>query len=335
MENINLKQLSKELNLAISTVSRALRDSHEVSTATRERVKAMAEKLNYQPNHFASSLRKNKSKTIAVIIPEIENNFFAQIINGVEFVAQQKGYHVLIYLTHEDYIKEQDFMGVLRNGRVDGIMISISNTTTEYGHLEASNRSGMPLVLFDRVCDTIDVPKVITDDTEISFKTTSQLIKHGCRRIAFLSLSDKLSNIHRRISGYERALQRFKTQPEPLVVPCSQHDAQNREAIHALLTGPNRPDAIFAAVEKLAINTFEVCAELGLRVPEDLKVTSFSNSPAAAFFGPPLSTVVQPAYDMGKEAAGILFKLIEQKKLLPHEKHVVLPSVLMERRSSL
>src|SRR5258706_5229115 len=193
MHNVNLKKLAEELNLAISTVSRALRDSHEISQETKDRVKALAIKLGFQPNPHASSLRQNKSRTIAVIIPEIQNNFFAQVMNGVEEVAHQKGYHVLIYLTHEDQYREKDILKVLRNGRVDGIMISVSNTTTSFEHLEACQESGKPLVFFDRVCENIEAPRITTDDAEASFKATEHLLKAGCRRIAFLSMSGNLS----------------------------------------------------------------------------------------------------------------------------------------------
>ena len=148
MDKLNLKKLAEELNLSISTVSRALRDSHEIGQETTDRVKALAEKLGFQPNPHASSLRKNKSKTIAVVIPEIENNFFSQVMNGVEDVAQKKGYHVLIYLTHEDHSREKDIVQVLRNGRVDGVMMSVSNTTTSFEHLQAYRDAGTPLVFF-------------------------------------------------------------------------------------------------------------------------------------------------------------------------------------------
>src|SRR6266700_7778675 len=157
MDNVNLKTLAREINLAVSTVSRALRDSYEISQETKDRVRALAEKLGFQPNPHASSLRQNKSKTIAVIIPEIENNFFSQVMNGVESVAQEKGYHVLIYLTHEDYNKEKNFLQLLRNGRVDGLMISFSNTTSNFSHLEACSKAGIPIVMFDRISEKVDL----------------------------------------------------------------------------------------------------------------------------------------------------------------------------------
>ena len=158
MDNVNLIKLADELNLSISTVSRALRDSHEIGQDTKDRVNALAKKLGFQPNPHASSLRQSKSKTIAVIIPEIENNFFSQVMNGVEEVAQKKGYHVLIYLTHEDHHREKDILQLLRNGRVDGVMISVSNTTTSFEHLQAYQDARTPFDFFDRVCEVWERP---------------------------------------------------------------------------------------------------------------------------------------------------------------------------------
>jgi LacI family transcriptional regulator len=334
MNQVNLKQLAQELGLAVSTVSRALRDSHEISQETKDRVQALATKLGFQPNPYASSLRRNKSKTIAAIVPEIENNFFSQAINGVELVAKQKGYHVLIYLTHEDFHHEQEILQLLRNGRVDGLMISVSNTTTGTEHLEACRKAGLPIVSFDRVLDEIDVPKVTTDDTEVSFRAVEHLIKKGCTKVAFLSMSDNLSISKRRQSGYKKALDKYLPDGWEQVVQCSPDDAHNRQLIAGLLEQADPPDGIFAAVEKFAINTYQVCQELNIHIPGKLKVIGFSNLSATALFHPPLSTIVQPAYEIGREAATILFKLIENKKLLPTENKIVLPSQLILRKST-
>jgi len=334
MDNVNLKKLAKELNLAISTVSRALRDSHEISQETKDRVKALASKLDFQPNPHASSLRQSRSKTIAVIIPEIQNNFFSQVMNGVEDVAQIKGYHVLIYLTHEDHTREKDILQVLRSGRVDGLMISVSNTTTSFEHLQAYQEAGIPLVFFDRVCDSMEAPRVTTDDAEASFKATEHLLKSGCKRIAFLSMAGNLSISSRRKSGYTRALSKYGLANQDITLECGPDDESNRRKIRELLQNNYPPDAIFAAVEKFVINTYEVCREMGICIPEQLKVISFSNLAAAALFDPPLSAIVQPAYEIGKEAAAILFKLVEKKMLLPNERKVTIPSVIQERRST-
>ncbi|MEJ8844065.1 LacI family DNA-binding transcriptional regulator [Lacibacter sp. H375] len=334
MDKLDLKKLAKELNLSPSSVSRALRDSHEISRETKERVQALATRLGYQPNPHASSLRKSKSKTIAVIIPEIQNNFFAEAINGVEEVANKKGYHVLIYLTHEDQHRESEILNLLRNGRVDGIMISVSNTTTDFEQLEACRVSGMPLVFFDRVYENVKVPRVVSDDEEAAFKTTELLVKRGCKKITLLTLSDNLSICKRRISGYERALAKHNLFEYKQTIECGTDDEYNRQKIRDLLQSEESPDSIFTLIEKFAVNTYEVCKELHIHIPKRLKVISFSNLPAAALFDPPLSTIVQPAYEIGKKATDILFKLIEKKPLLANDKKVTVRSRIVDRRST-
>jgi LacI family transcriptional regulator len=334
MDNVNLKRLAQELNLSMSTVSRALRDSHEISTETKVRVKALALKLGFQPNPHASSLRNSSSKTIAVIIPEILNNFFSQVMNGVENVAQQKGYHVLVYLTHEDHNREKDILQVLRNGRVDGLMISVSNSTSDFSNLQAYHDACIPLVFFDRVCENMEAPVITTDDCESSFKATSHLLQQGCRSIAFLSMSGNLSISSRRKAGYLQALEKYGYGGQEQIIECGPDDEMNRQKILSLLQSERAPDGIFAAVEKFAINTYEVCNTIGVNIPRQLKVISFSNLPAAALFDPPLSTIVQPAYEIGSEAAGILFKIINKKTLLKTEMKIVIPSNLIVRAST-
>jgi len=334
MSTVNLKQLARALNLAPSTVSRALRDSHEISQETKERVKKLAAELGFQPNPYASSLRQSKSKTIAVIVPEIENNFFSQVMNGIEKIAQGKGYHVLIYITHEDFNREKSILQLLRNGRVDGILISVSNTTHNFDHIEDYVKAGVPLVSFDRVYEGLEVPSVTTDDVQASRKATERLLAAGCKRIAFLSLAENLSISSKRKAGYLQALKKHGLSAHPLTIECSDDDEKNRELIRSVLQNRQRPDAIFSAAEKLAINAYEVCQELKIAVPRQLKLISFSNSAATALFDPPLSTIVQPAQEIGQESANVLFKLIEKKLLLPTERNQVLPSHINERTSS-
>jgi LacI family transcriptional regulator len=311
---MNLKQLAKALNLSISTVSKALRDSHEISIATKEIVKSKAIELNYQVNPFASSLRKQKSKTIAVIIPEVVNDFFGPVINGIESIAQEKGYHVLIYLTHEDRQKEVQITRLLQNGRVDGIMISLSAQTADITHLQALKEIEIPLVFFDRIAEQIDAPKVITDDYNSSFNATEHLIENGCKRIAFLSIAEALSISTKRVNGYVDALIKNElVNDNELIKYCNGDDANDKDLIRKLLTKKEIPDGIFASVEKLAILTYEVCEELKLKIPQDLKILCFSNLKTAGLLHPSLTTITQPAFEIGREAASILFKLVEKK----------------------
>lgn len=332
---MNLKQFAKELNLSISAVSKALRDSHEISEKTKLAVLAKAKELNYQVNPFASSLRKQKSKTVAVVIPEIDNNFFALAIKGVEMIAQEKGYHVLIYLTHEDVQKEIAVTKLLQNGRVDGVMISVSSQTKDIAHLQSVKDNGIPLVFFDRVAEKITAPKITTDDYDSGVKATEHLIENGCKRIAFLSMSDNLSISNKRLAGYKDTFKKKKLKlNDKLIIRLSQDKEQNKKQLHKLLSKKTRPDGIFASVEKLALTCYEVCNELNLKIPEDIKVIGFSNLRTASLLSPSLSTITQPAYEIGQEAASILFTLIEKRGYSGIPENTVIKSTLTERKST-
>lgn len=331
---MNIKSLAKELGLSIGTVSKALRNSHEISEATKERVLAKAREFNYQVNPFASSLRKQKSKTIAVVIPEVANNFFALAINGIEEVALEKEYHVLIYLTHEDVKKEITIAQLLQNGRVDGILVSLSAQSKTKSHLKAIQEKEIPLVFFDRIAEEFDVPKIVTDDLEVSINATEHLIKNGCKEIAFLSISKNISIESGRRKGYEEALKRNDIIiNEKLIINC-EDEITGREKIKQLLLSKHKPDGIFASVEKLAVMTYEICRELQISIPQQLKIISFSNLYTAALLNPPLTTVTQPAFEMGKQAATILFKMIEKKGHHFLQEKTVVPSKLIIRESS-
>lgn len=331
---MNIKFLAKELGLSIGTVSKALRNSHEISEATKQRVLAKAKEFNYQVNPFASSLRKQKSKTIAVVIPEVANNFFALAINGIEEVALEKGYHVLIYLTHEDVKKEVTISQLLQNGRVDGILISLSAQTKTKTHLAAIREKEIPLVFFDRVADEFDIPKIVTDDYEISIKATEHLIKNGCKEIAFLSISKNISIENGRRKGYEEALKRNNIPvKESLIINCEDEEV-GREKMRELLLNQQKPDGLFASVEKLAVMAYEVCMENAISIPRDLKIIGFSNLYTAALLNPPLTTVTQPAFEIGKQAATVLFKMIEKKGHHFLQERTVVPSKLIIRGSS-
>ncbi|MDB5121150.1 MAG: LacI family transcriptional regulator [Sphingobacteriales bacterium] len=334
MDNINIKKLAKELNLSTSTVSRAFRGNSDINKETKERILHLANELNYEPNHYASNLRERKSRTIAVIVPEIANNFFSQAINGIERVAREKGYHILIYLTYDDYEKEVSFINNLNNGRVDGIIMSVSGEANDHNYLNKLRKKKIPLVFFDRVYEDIATAKVTTNDYESSFLATKHLIKGGCKRIAYLVVNKKMSIGKMRMQGYADALTKYEIPyEEDLVVDCSnEHDA-NYETIGNIIKKV-KPDGIFASVERLAISTYYVCQDLGVKIPEDIKIISFSSLEIAPLLNPSLSTITQPALDMGTKAAKLLFKAIESGSDLTVNNVVVLNAEIIKRRST-
>ncbi|RYX81100.1 LacI family transcriptional regulator [bacterium] len=332
MDNINIKKLAKELNLSAATVSRALRDSYEISIETKQRVRDLAQKLNYEPNPSASNLRSQKSKTIAVIIPAIANNFFSQAINGIEEVARKRGYHVLIYQTHEDHETEISFINKLLNGRVDGILISVCNHSRVKDYYKKLSIT-IPFVFFDRSIEGLQTVNIITDDFESSFGATIHLIECGCKKIAYLYALDNLTTGKRRIAGYYEALKKHDMFcKDELIIKCEKDVEQNYKSIKLLLMG-QKPDGIIASIEELALPCYHICKELHLSIPNDIKLISFSNLDTASVLNPSLTTITQPAYEMGKNASTILFKILD-KKYFESEENLVLKSVLVKREST-
>ncbi|MXV50985.1 substrate-binding domain-containing protein [Pedobacter sp. HMF7647] len=334
MDSINIKKLAKELGISTSTVSRAFRGNSDINKETKERILKRASELSYQPNHHASNLREQKSKTIAVVVPELANNFFAQAIKGIEQVSREKGYHVLILATEDDYSKEVSFISHLHNGKADGVIMSVSGEANDHTYLNRFSQKKIPLVFFDRVYEDIDTAKVTTNDYDSSYAATEHLIKRGCKKIAYLVVNKSLSIGKTRMLGYEDALKRHKVAiDDQLIIDCSNDHKKNykllKEAFHTL-----KPDGVFASVERLAFATYYVCQDEGIRIPNDMKVISFSSLEIAPLLNPSLTTITQPAFEMGIRAAKLLFKSLEQGPTAHVNEHVILNSRIFRRDSS-
>ena len=312
---MTIKEFAKLLNISAATVSKALNDSHEISAVTKKQVLDLAEELNFQPNPNASSLRRNKNKTIAIVIPEIANNFFSKAIDGIEMIAQQKGYHSLIYLTHESFTKELGIVKHLMNGRVDGVLASVSLETTDFSHFNDLLEKNLPIVLFDRVCEEIQTAKITTDDFHAGYMATKHLLDSGCKKVGFLAFSEVAYACRKRKEGYMEALKEQNIEvDDSLIVNCSNDMITNFSMINNLLKKKKKVDGLFSSAENLAILTYQICSELAINIPKDLKIVSFSNMPMASYLSPSLSTITQPAFEMGKEAATMLFLSIEKPR---------------------
>jgi LacI family transcriptional regulator len=291
--------------------------------------------MNYVPNPYASSLRSRKSKTIAVVLPEVADSFFSLAINGIETVAQEKGYHVIIYLTHENFNREVSILKDFQSGRVDGLLISVTSETRNTEHIKSALDKGIPVLFFDRVCDDVPTAKVTTDDFESGYNATKHLIEQGCRKIALLSISTSLSISNKRQEGYKQALADHNIKHRKTYeIQCSDDIDANYGILKNLLKGKFRPDGLLATVEKLTTSIYLVCRELQLHIPQDIKVISFTNLQSASILAPPLTTVQQPAFEMGKAAAGILFKALEKKNYNLEKQRMIIPSKLVVRSST-
>ncbi len=335
MKNINIKELAKELNLSVSTISKALHGSYEISEETKLRVMETAARLNYVPNPYASSLRGRKTKNIGVVIPEVADSFFSLAINGIESIAKEKGYHVLICLTHESFENEQTILKEFQGGRVDGVLMSVSRETTQSQHINDLIANGVPLIFFDRICEDVDTAKITTDDAESAYKATSHLIEQDCTQIAFMGISKSLSISNKRLEGYLRALEENNINAdEKNIVLCTNDAGQNYQLTKKLLQQKNRPDGIVASVEKLTTPVYQVCGELKIKIPGELKVVCFSNLETASILNPSLSTITQPAFEMGKTAATLLFRSLEKPSFNLTKESMVIPSALVVRGST-
>lgn len=333
IKNITLKELADQLGISVSTVSRALTDSYEINIETKKRVQELAKKLNYQPNPFASFLRKHKSRTIALVIPEISNNFFSLVIKGVETICQELDYYVLIYESHESFAKEARILNHLIGGRVDGVLISVSSETKSSDHLKELLERKINLVMFDRVMDDLDVVKVSSNDYISSFDATEHLINRGCKRILFLKAGEQLSTMQKRLSGYRDALLKNKIDfDDDLIKTFHPYKELELEDLTKVIK-ETKPDAIFCTVEHLAIACYDVCQKLNINIPKDIKVITFSNLKVARHLNPSLSTISQPAFEIGKLIAKTLINEIEGKET-DALKEIELDCTLIKRDST-
>jgi LacI family transcriptional regulator len=315
LDTITIKDIAKALHLSTSTVSRALRNSYEINAETKRLVMEYAEKMNYRPNPIALSLRDSKSKSIGVIIPEIANNFFSQLINGIESIAYDSGYHVVIFQSHESYEREVANTNYLVSRKVDGLLVSLSSLTTNLWHFEDLINRGLPIVFLDRVPKEVETHKVVADNYAGSYEATEHLIRSGRRRIAHLTSPIYLSITSERLAGYKQALEDNGIQFDEAYVKYCDHGgkvtSENEKAVREMLDLPEPPDAIFTASDRLTTGCMSVLHQRHIRIPEEIAIVGFTNIGVADLLNPPLTAVVQPALEMGQQGVELLIRLIE------------------------
>jgi LacI family transcriptional regulator len=337
---VTIKDIARELGISPSTVSRALKDHPDISPETKRAVNELAEKLNYQPNIVALNLRQSKTNTIGVIIPEIVHFFFSTIIKGIDDVAYSAGYNVILAQSNESLEREKTDLKALFNSRVDGMLMSLSRETTNFEHIESILAKGVPVVFFDRVFNNPSLSTVVVDDYEGAKEATLHLIEQGCKRIAHIEGPPNLAISKQRLKGYEDALKQHKMPlSDELVVACPFGSIEEgRAATEKLLMLKTPPDGIFASNDPAAIGSMQAIKEKGLKIPKDVAVVGFSNWLFSSMLEPPLSSVDQPGFEMGQEAAKLLIRHIEMKEkndAEPPAETKVLKTRLIVRESSL
>ncbi|MBS1495290.1 MAG: LacI family DNA-binding transcriptional regulator [Bacteroidetes bacterium] len=338
-EAVTIKDIAKALGVSTSTVSRALRDSYEISPETKQLVLECAEKLNYSPNPIALSLKERRTRSIGVVVCEIANNFFSQVINGIESIAYDRGYNIIITQSNESYERELMDLQYLSSRSVDGIIISLSTETNDTSHLKALKEKGLPIVLFDRVTSGLDTHSVVVDNFKGAYEATEHLIKQGYTKIAALSNSEFLSITAERLAGYKEALQAYGIKYNSAYVKHCFYGGlvfqEIEDAVNKLFTLKQKPDAIITMSDKLTTGCFKTIMRRGLNIPGDVALIGFSNSDIAELLNPSLSVIRQPAKEMGKAATELILQMIESKRpITQFEKRVLSPQLNIGKSSA-
>jgi LacI family transcriptional regulator len=337
IEAITIKDIAKALNLSTSTVSRALRGSYEISAETKKLVLDYAEKMNYRPNPIALSLKEQRSRAIGIVVPEIANNFFSQAINGIESIAYNKAYHVIITQSHESAEREGTNISHLVSRSVDGLLISLASETTDLTYLKGLHEKGLPVVFFDRITDEIDTHKVTANNYKGAFTATEHLIRQGYTTIAHITNSPVLSITRERLRGYRDALEKNGlTYNEALVKYCEHAgmvESEVEEAVQQLFSLPQQPDAVFTVSDRVTTSYLSVARNIP-HLPAHTGLVGFTNAAFAHLFEVPVSVIKQPAFQIGQAAIEMLISMIESKRPVTDYETRVLDTEMIVRASS-
>jgi LacI family transcriptional regulator len=330
--HVSLKDLAKELNVSISTVSRALKDHPDISPEMRERVKQLAASCHYSPNPLAMGLLKQETRMIGVIVPDLVTHFYASVISGIESFAKEKGYFVLIASSNESLQKEKESIENLLKARVEGLIVCLSQETKDAGHFESLLEQEIPLVFFDRVCLQNKVSCVTADNTDAAVKITRHFYEQGYRRIAFISGPEQLNISRERLEGYLSGLKACNLPVEQdLIEQCNLGPDSAREAMNRLLNLPEPPDAVFGINDTVAFAVMKEIKHHGLQIPNDIGLIGFTDEFHSTVVDPQLTSITHPTFKMGRKAAELFFECIE-KTIKP--RIITLKTKLVIRASS-
>ena len=321
-----LKQIAKELGVSVSTVSKALNDSPEISEPTKLRVQEYAKLKKYKPNVIGLNLKNRSTKTIGVILPNILNSFFAKVFTGIEKVADAKGYKVITCISNESLEKEINALEMLSNGTIDGFILSVSEEAQklqQFGHFKSIINEGTPIVMFDRIADEVNCDKVVVDDMDSAIDATNHLIKTGCKKIALFSTIDNLSVGKLRAKGYYKALEDDGIKVDQKLIILTETAESFDEAVKGFFD-KNKVDAVFALDEHASVMAMKMGIKKGLKIPDELSIIGFADGVWSRRMTPSLSTVSQHGPEIGEVATQMLIDKLESKEeIYPHRTNVI------------
>jgi len=328
--------IASKLGITASTVSRALNDHPRISAATKKMVIKAAKEANYQPNNIAAALRMGKSRLVGVVVPTANRNFFSSVVRGIDEIADALGYRVILCQSYETYEKEVQTINALLSARVDGIIVSIAKNTEKFDHFQTVIDKGIPLVLFDRITDELEVNQVVLDDYMGAYKAVEHLIKQGYRRIAHFTSPRKINIYKERFRGYSDALQDNGLPFDPnLIIESNMQLEDGQHSAQQMLDSGLKFDAIFSAADYTAMGALQVLKENKVKVPQEVGIVGFGNEPFTSFTEPSLSTVDQTSIAMGHVTAELFFELLKasDKKVRP-KKSVLKPELIIRASST-
>ena len=329
-----IKDIAKELNISISTVSRALRNAPDISAATKIAVMELSEKLNYQPNQLAVSLRQKQTHTIGVIVPNLDY-VLSLMVRGIDEVALEAGYTVMVCQSNESFGREIVNTKRLSESLVDGFIISVSSETKIFDHFKKIQERNLPMVVFDRVTPHLIAPSVRLDNEEGGFMATEHLIEQGYKRIAILAGPENLGVSNSRMQGYLNALKKYKIKKDDsLIFHCDFNQDYAYFATQELLSMKKRPDAIFTISDRMAIGAMLAIKKKGLRMPEDIGLVGFNNEPVVSLVTPCITSVEQPSFELGKIAAKLFIEMMHSTEKMDHVEKVLKPKLFVRESSN-
>lgn len=313
MSRATITDIARELGKSPSTVSRALRDHPDISQTTKKQVKEAAERLEYFPDTLAQGFKKQRTNTIGIIVPEIQHHFFSSAISGIEEITYNSGFTIMVCQSNEDYDREKLNLRALVSNRVAGLLVSLSQSTADVSHFEILKKRNIPVVFFDRSHKDITASQVIVDDYQGAYDLVTHLIHRGYKRIAHIAGPDNILIGKERERGYRAAHRDHGLKvDESLIVRGGYRKRDGSMGVKKLLTLPTPPDAIFAVNDPVALGAFIVLKKKQIRIPEDIALAGFSNNPLSSLIDPPLTTVDQASYVIGRNAAKLLLEQIEK-----------------------
>jgi LacI family transcriptional regulator len=332
--HISLKDIAKELNVSISTVSRALKNHPDIGKELTEKIQILAREWNYTPNPLAMGLLKQQTKTIGVIVPDIVTYFYSSIISGIEQIARENGYYIIIKSSYESYEKEKECIENLLMSRVEGLIVCLAQDTEQYDHFDKIIQNEIPLVFFDRVCRTSEVSSVIADSRDAARQIALHFYEAGARKIAFIAGPKHLNITKERIEGYREGLRECGlNESDEILEYINLNPGEARNATNRLLSRIPRPDAIFGINDTIAFEAMKEIKHAGLRIPQDISLIGFTDEYHATVVEPELTSVMHPTFEMGQEAARLLLRQSKEgNKSYPTQ--VVLKTKLIVRSSS-